>query len=108
MTLPTPKIIELLNQLNHDIEGFIRKSIESSFNIEKWSALSSEFETIRCREIMGCRKETCPAYNAYNDKDFRCWLRVGTLCGGKIEGDFAKNTRHVLNAKSSRSSPESL
>jgi len=87
MTLPTPKIIDLLNQLNHDIEGFIRKSIESSFNIEKWSALSNGFKTIRCWEIKGCRKETCLAYN---DKDFRCWLMVGTLCGGKVQGEFAR------------------
>lgn len=87
MTLPTSKIIDLLNQLNHDIEGFIRKSIESSFNIEKWSTLSNGFETIRCWEIKGCRKEACPAYN---DKDSRCWLRVGTLCGGKVQGEFAK------------------
>lgn len=87
MTLPTSTIIDLINQLNHDIERFIRKSIESSFNIEKWSALSNGFETIRCWEIKACRKEACPAYN---DKDFRCWLRVGTLCGGKVQGEFAK------------------
>lgn len=87
MTLPTPQIIDLINQLNHDIEGFIRKSIESSFNIEKWSALSNGFETKRCWEIKGCQKETCPAYT---NKDFRCWLMVGTLCGGKVQGEFAK------------------
>jgi diguanylate cyclase (GGDEF)-like protein len=67
MTLPTPKLIDLLNRLNHSIE-------------EKWSAL-------RCSEIKGCRKETCPAYN---DNDFRCWLMVGTLSGGKVQGEYAK------------------
>jgi diguanylate cyclase (GGDEF)-like protein len=67
MTLPTPKLIDILNRLNHDIE-------------EKWSAL-------RCWEIKGCRKETCPAYNV---KDFRCWLMVGTLSGGQVQGEFAK------------------
>jgi len=82
------KIVNLLNQLNHDIEGFIRGSIESSsFNIEKWSPISNGFETIRCWEIKGCRKEKCPAYG---DKDYRCWLKVGTLCGGKVQGEFAK------------------
>jgi len=67
MKLPTPKLIDLLNRFNRDIE-------------EKWTAL-------RCWEIKGCRKETCPAYN---DKDFRCWLMVGTLSGEKVQGDFAK------------------
>jgi diguanylate cyclase (GGDEF)-like protein len=66
MTLPTPKLVDILNRINQNIE-------------EKWSAL-------RCWEIKGCRKETCPAYN---DIDFRCWLMVGTLSGGKVQGEFA-------------------
>ena len=87
MTLPTPKLIDILNQLNHDIEGFIRKSIESSFNIEQWSPLSNGFDRIRCWEIKSCRNDTCPAYN---NKDCRCWLMVGTLCGEQVHGTFAK------------------
>ncbi len=100
MTLPTPtpKIIDLINQFNRDIEGFIRKSIESSFDVEKWSALSNGFETIRCWEIKGCRKEACPAYNN-NDKDLHCWLKVGTLCGGKVQGEFAQKYGTCFNCE---------
>ncbi len=93
MTLPAPdpKIIDLVNQLNDDLERFIRKSVESLFDaendIEKWSVLSNVLETIRCWEVKGCQKEACPAYNG---KSSRCWLTVGTLCGGEVQGEFAK------------------
>jgi len=87
MTLPSSKTINLINQLNHDIELFIRESVESSFIFEKINGLSNHFEPIKCWEIKGCRKKACPAYN---NTDIRCWLRVGTLCGGKAQGEFAK------------------
>lgn len=90
------KHINILNQLNQDIERFIRLSIESSFNIEKWSPLSNGFETIKCWEIKDCRKEECPAYN---DKNCRCWLKVGTLCGGKVQGEFATKYNTCLECE---------
>lgn len=80
-------IVSFLQQLNLDIEKFIRGSIESSFDIKKWSALSNRFKPLKCWEIKGCKKAKCPAYNS---KDYRCWLQVGTLCGGEVQGEFAK------------------
>ncbi|MBI4690929.1 MAG: hypothetical protein HY754_11815, partial [Nitrospirae bacterium] len=92
-------IVHFLNKLNNDIMAFIRNSIESSTDIEKrnsiesstdiekWSALSNGFKLFKCWEIKGCTKKDCPAYGS---KDCRCWLQVGTLCGGKVQGEFAK------------------
>ena len=59
-------------------------------DIEKWSALSNGFKPLKCWEIKGCTKKDCPAYGS---KDYRCWLQVGTLCRGKVQGEFAKKYR---------------
>ncbi len=80
-------IVGLLDGLNRDLEEFIAGSIESSISIEKWSSLSNGFEPIRCWEIRGCKKKICPAFS---NVDHRCWLTVGTLCGGTVQGEFAK------------------
>ncbi len=76
-----------LDELNRDIEGLIKGSLEDSFDTREWSALSARFEPIRCREIKGCHKKDCPAYDHNN---YRCWLTVGTFCGSCIQGEFAK------------------
>lgn len=81
------ELINLLQELNHDLERFIRGYIESSFDVEKLDKLSSIFKPVRCREIKGCKKIECPAYE---NEDYRCWLQVGTLCGGEVQGEFAK------------------
>ena len=97
MTVEDERCMNLVNQLNRDIQGFIRKSIESSsFNIEKWSPLSYGSETIRCWEIKGCRNEECPSYG---DQDYRCWLTTGTLCGGQVQGEFAKKIKTCFDCE---------
>jgi len=83
----TDDIIYFLKRLNDDIAKFIRNSVESSMDIERWSSLSNGFKPLRCWEIKGCRNRECPAYGS---EDYRCWLRVGTLCGGEVQGEFAK------------------
>ena len=80
-------VIYFLQRLNHDLEQFIRSSVESSMDIEKWSALSNGFKPLRCWEIKGCVRNDCPVYGS---EDYRCWLKAGTLCGGKAQGEFAK------------------
>ncbi|MCL4416784.1 MAG: GGDEF domain-containing protein [Actinobacteria bacterium] len=83
----TEDVIYFFQKLNHDIEEFITNSLESSADVEKWSALSSSFKPLKCWEIKGCTKKDCLVYGS---KDNRCWLQVGTLCGGKVQGEFAK------------------
>ncbi|MEC4676165.1 MAG: GGDEF domain-containing protein, partial [Nitrospirota bacterium] len=40
-----------------------------------------------CWEIKGCKSKKCPAYKS---KNYRCWLQVGTICGGEVQGEFSK------------------
>lgn len=80
-------VICFLQKLNNDIKEFVRNSVESSMSFKKWSALSKDLKPFKCWEIKGCTKKDCPAYG---NIDCRCWLQVGTLCGGKVQGEFAK------------------
>jgi len=46
--------------------------------------------TTRCWEFKKCGRErdrSCPA--VLEDAGRRCWLVAGTLCGGKVQGDYA-------------------
>lgn len=81
------EIINFVQKLNNEIKEFIRNSLEASTDYEKWSTLSNGFEQLRCWEIKGCAKKDCLAYGS---EDYRCWLKVGTLCGGKVQGEFAQ------------------
>ena len=58
-----------------------------------------------CWEFKGCGKgEGCPAYteerldgeNAGGNAGRACWVVAGTLCGGEVQGVFA---RKVANCK---------
>lgn len=46
---------------------------------------------VRCRELLSCRQEECPAYAG---DETRCWLVVGTLCQNAAQGGFARK-RHL-------------
>jgi len=47
-------IINFVQKLNDEIKEFIRNSLESSADYEKWSSLHNGFEQLRCWEIKGC------------------------------------------------------
>lgn len=50
----------------------------AAFNIKK--------DEVKCWEKKNCSKKDCPVYlNA----DIRCWLVASTMCGGKVQGEFA-------------------
>ena len=76
-----------LRCLEQDIEAFIKNSIELSSEVTGWSKLHDQFSPLRCWKIKGCKKVNCLAYN---NADYRCWLRAGTMCGSEVQGDFAK------------------
>jgi diguanylate cyclase (GGDEF)-like protein len=77
----------ILPAINKELRAFLRYSLVSESFWEKWTAIDFGFERIKCWEVKGCKKERCPSFM---DADCRCWLRVGTLCGGIVQGDFAK------------------
>lgn len=39
-----------------------------------------------CYEMLNCGKKECPSHG---DESIPCWLESGTLCEGKVTGDFA-------------------
>lgn len=51
----------------------------------------------QCWEFMKCGREkngSCPAITQNAGRS--CWLVSGTLCGGKVEGRFAKEIRSCM------------
>ena len=79
--------LPLLSRLNDDIEFFMQEAVETSFDSSQWGSISELFEPIRCWEIKNCKKRKCPSYRKVQN---RCWLTVGTFCGGKVQGEFAQ------------------
>ncbi len=80
--------------MNSNLRDFLEHSLSSESFWEKWTALSLPMESIRCWEIKHCSRTDCPAFQ---EEEGRCWLKVGTLCGGTVQGDFAKKYRSCFS-----------
>ncbi len=87
---------EILRRMNSNLRDFLEHSLISDSFWEKWTALSLPVDTIRCWEIKDCARADCPSFH---DEGSRCWLKVGTLCGGMVQGDFAKKYRSCFSCK---------
>lgn len=76
-----------LEKLTQDLKTFIQLSIsDDEVSLSKWSQeVSSEVKSF-CHLKMQCASTECIAYESDCG---RCWLQVGTLCGGKVQGKFA-------------------
>ncbi len=46
---------------------------------------------VRCWEVKNCEREACPAYG--HESRPRCWEVAGTLCGGVVQGTFARKLK---------------
>ena len=82
-------MIVALNQIARDIRLFIELSLhetDSDASWEEWLPLILKELEVKCWEKKKCTKKECPAYLK---KDARCWLLAGTMCGGKVQGEFA-------------------
>lgn len=76
-----------LQQLTNDIRLFIELSLqETDAAWDEWMHLVIKEQETGCWEKNGCNKTDCPAYG---NRLHRCWLTVGTLCGEKVQGEFA-------------------
>lgn len=77
----------ILGQLSKDLRSFIDLSLqESDESWEKWAASVFKAVDVKCWEKKKCDKNDCPKYmNAQG----RCWLVVGTMCGGEVQGKFS-------------------
>ena len=76
-----------------------------------------QMERLNCWEVMGCGRQSggekvkelgvCPAtlpgkYDGVNEGKHGgrfCWVMVGTLCGGEVQGTYAKKVKDCLNCK---------
>lgn len=82
------ELTSVFEQLRKDLKLFVDLSLhESDDRWQEWfSSVDSEIE-VRCWEKKGCKKTDCPSYMRPKS---RCWLTAGTMCGGDIQGVFAK------------------
>ena len=76
-----------LENLISDLKSFIRLSLnQEKKSIQDWvKEVSSPVESF-CHDRTGCNETDC---RAYKSDCGRCWLQVGTLCGGEPQGKFA-------------------
>lgn len=82
------EIHEFLVAINTDLREFIKRRIESgSHKDQKWSRLFEIEDEVPCWEVTNCQVDTCPVRLS---DERRCWLVSGTLCGGVVQGVFAK------------------
>jgi diguanylate cyclase (GGDEF)-like protein len=78
----------LLEVINRDLDDFIKNRIQDGILSDRdWSNLFQTPEKKWCWDTLSCNKEDCPVRK---QGDYRCWLIVGTLCGGRVQGVFAK------------------
>lgn len=87
---------EAIKAMNTELRNFLEHSLSSESFWETWTAVKFPFNRLNCWEIRNCGREGCPAFR---DADCRCWLKVGTLCGGEVQGDFAKKYRSCFNCE---------
>lgn len=80
-------LLVALKQVASDIRLFIELSLhDPDDSWEKWLPLVMKDQQINCWENKNCSKKGCPAYL---NSSGRCWLVAGTMCGGKVQGEFA-------------------
>lgn len=80
-------LVKALSQLTEDIRLFIELSLqETDASWDEWLDHIMQDSLVRCWERKHCTKIDCPAYK--NTKG-RCWLVAGTMCSGKVQGEFA-------------------
>lgn len=80
-------LVIALKQLTHDLRLFIELSLqETDASWEEWLRLVLKEVEVKCWEKKSCGRTDCPAYM---NNENRCWLVAGTMCGGKVQGEFA-------------------
>lgn len=77
----------VMKHLANDIKLFIELSLqEPDTSWDEWLSLVTKTSKARCWEKKKCKSKGCPAYL---NPDGRCWLIAGTMCGGRVRGEFA-------------------
>jgi len=91
---PSPP--EAVEALNARLESFIRLALDARCGLKAAEALCAErlsgwtsgkLGGQACWQQLKCDVADCPAHGKSAQ---RCWLQVGTLCGGEVQGDVAR------------------
>lgn len=81
-------ISAVFDQIRKDLRMFIDLSIEENdISWGQWMASMVKDINPKCWEEKKCNETGCPAYK---NECGRCWLIAGTMCGGEVQGIFAK------------------
>lgn len=90
-------LVRSLKQIGQDMRAFIELSMrESDTAWEEWvTSLKTKLDT-KCWVKKDCGREACPAYN---NPCGRCWLIAGTMCGGEVQGQFAKKYKSCIECE---------
>ncbi|MDA8432033.1 MAG: GGDEF domain-containing protein [Nitrospiraceae bacterium] len=80
-------LVMALKNLTRDLRLFIELSLkEADASWEEWLRWILKESEVKCWEKKNCSNKGCPAHG---NRDVRCWLVAGTMCGGKAQGEFA-------------------
>lgn len=88
--------LEIVREMNRELRSFLEHSLTSEAFWDKWISIDFPAKRVRCWEIKNCTRENCPSFL---DADCRCWLKSGTLCGGEVQGDFAKKYKSCFSCE---------
>ena len=87
---------KLLREINKDLRIFLDHSLHSESFWEKWQSMNVPPTQMQCWVLKNCKRSDCPMHG---DHDVRCWLRVGTLCCGEVQGDFARKLKNCFKCE---------
>jgi len=95
------EVYSFIGNINQQLESLIRSTLEfneldDSHEINFQLLEKSPYKVVKCWEIMQCKRLGCPSFQ---DGDYRCWLKAGTLCGGFPQGDFAQKYNSCYSCK---------
>ena len=82
---------EALEQFNRQLESAAIRVKTLMNNVIQKNGFTDRFDNPNltpCWEEKKCDNTACPSYE--NHKNLRCWEVAGTLCGGKVQGNFAQ------------------
>ncbi|MHB8809042.1 MAG: two-CW domain-containing protein [Desulfobulbaceae bacterium] len=91
-----------LNDVIMSLRKFIDLTLEKDErNWAQWISATAAKISIKCWEVMECHETNCPAYK---NECRRCWLIAGTMCGGTVQGHYAKKYRTCTRCRIFRES----
>lgn len=91
------KSAKTIEDVIKDLRIFIELSLnEKEQSWDEWILATTKRIQPKCWQSKNCNNLNCPAHK--NDCG-RCWLIAGTMCGGEVQGSFAKKYHSCLDCE---------